>query len=295
MLFDSVIGYCKHHTHQRPLPLKGSETSQFRICAQNLIDYKSSVYLNIPRDNPYEMVAEHIWHAYKTKGKVICIAKVHLQLVAERLVLLLQSHGIPAAFIDANHAENNFLEDGDVLILFKDSKAGKGLEGLVKKLKKLDKDFLLIVFTNEVSPFLQKNCDQVLSTQTASVLQYDWMYEAELELFNSLITITELALKTHIEQENSKQATATSTQRSAAPSSPSAPTAQYDFTGREMRILRLFLQGKPRKEIAQSLGLSCSGIDYITRIIGNKLGVRGIRAVLAKAMELGLLRSPGKN
>jgi DNA-binding CsgD family transcriptional regulator len=274
--------------------LKGSETRQFETCVQNIVNYKSSAYLNIPRDNPYEMVAKRIWDAHKKRGKLICIAKARLEPAAKRFVLLLQSHGLPAAFVGENITENYFLEDGDVLVIFKDSKTGNNFESLVKKLRKLDKALFLIVFANVTSPFFQKNCDHVLCAQTADVLPYEWMYEAELEIFNSLVTITELALKAYIQQENCNQAAPTNGNSPRTPYSAAEPLVRNNFTGREIRILRLFLEGKSRKEIAQSTGLTCSGIDYITRAIGNKLGVRGIRVVLAKAMDLGLVNIPDR-
>ncbi len=69
-----------------------------------------------------------------------------------------------------------------------------------------------------------------------------------------------------------------------------------ELTGREIEILALMAEGLSNPEIADRLVLSVNTVKWYARQIFGKLGVKGRRAAVARARELGSLSSSsGRN
>ena len=68
-----------------------------------------------------------------------------------------------------------------------------------------------------------------------------------------------------------------------------------DLTAREIEILTLMAEGLSNLEIADRLVLSINTVKWYARQIYGKLGVKGRRAAVTRARDLGLLgSSPGR-
>lgn len=73
-----------------------------------------------------------------------------------------------------------------------------------------------------------------------------------------------------------------------------APSGDHHLTEREKQVLQCMVEGLPRKQIVEQLGLNSHTLDYVIRRVYQKLHVRCLAAAVSVAVRERIVRPKGQ-